>query len=117
MTEAEARATGHKITVLRWPLSENDRAAAERDTAGLVKLVVAGGRVIGVGILAPNAGETIGMWALAIAQRVKVSAMASLIIPYPTRSEAARRAATMLFAPRVFAPRTKSLVRLLSRLP
>jgi pyruvate/2-oxoglutarate dehydrogenase complex dihydrolipoamide dehydrogenase (E3) component len=117
MTEAEARVTGQKIAVLRWPLSDNDRAATERDTAGLVKLVVAGDQVIGAGILAPNAGEMIGMWALAIAQRVKVAALASLIIPYPTRSEAAKRAATMLLAPRLFAPRTKSLVRLLSRLP
>ena len=28
-------------SVLRWPLADNDRAIAERDTAGLVKLVVA----------------------------------------------------------------------------
>jgi hypothetical protein len=73
--------------------------------------------VIGAGILAPNAGEMIGLWGLAIAQRVKLSALASLIIPYPTRSEAAKRAATSFFAPRLFAPRTKSLVRLLAWLP
>jgi pyruvate/2-oxoglutarate dehydrogenase complex dihydrolipoamide dehydrogenase (E3) component len=117
MTEAEARADGHKVAVLRWPLGENDRAVAERDTAGLVKLVVAGNRVLGVGILAPNAGEMIGLWALAIAQRVRLSVLASLIIPYPTRSEAAKRAAGSFFAPRLFAPRTKWLVRLLARLP
>lgn len=117
MTEAEARAAGHLVAILRWPLSDSDRAVAERDTAGLVKLVVARNRVIGAGILAPNAGEMIGLWALAIAQRVKLSALASLIIPYPTRSEAAKRAAGSFFAPRLFAPRTKSLVRLLARLP
>jgi pyruvate/2-oxoglutarate dehydrogenase complex dihydrolipoamide dehydrogenase (E3) component len=117
MTEAEARAAGQRISVLRWPLSDNDRAFTERDTAGLVKLVVAGNRVIGAGILAPDAGEMIGLWALAIAQRVKLSALASLIIPYPTRSEAAKRAATSLFAPHLFALRTKWLVRLLSWLP
>jgi pyruvate/2-oxoglutarate dehydrogenase complex dihydrolipoamide dehydrogenase (E3) component len=117
MTEAEARATGRQIAILRWPLADNDRAIAERDTAGLVKLVVAGNRVIGAGILAPNAGEMIGLWGLAIARRVKLAALASLIIPYPTRSEAARRAATSFFAPRLFAPRTKSLIRLLIRLP
>ena len=99
--------------MLRWPLADNDRAVAERDTAGLVKLVVAGNRVLGAGILAPNAGEMIGLWALAIAQRVKLSALASLIVPYPTRSEAGKRAAASFFAPSLFAPRTKSLVRLL----
>jgi pyruvate/2-oxoglutarate dehydrogenase complex dihydrolipoamide dehydrogenase (E3) component len=117
MTEAEACAAGRQVSVLRWPLADNDRAITERDTAGLVKLVVAGNLVIGAGILAPNAGEMIGLWTLAIAQRVKLSALASLIIPYPTRSEAAKRAATSRFAPRLFAPRTKWLVRLLSRLP
>ena len=116
-TEAEARAAGRKVAILRWPLPDNDRAITERDTAGLVKLVVSGDRVIGAGILAPNAGEMIGLWGLAIAQRVKLSAMASLIIPYPTRSEAGKRAASSLFTPRLFAPSTKWLVRLLSRLP
>jgi pyruvate/2-oxoglutarate dehydrogenase complex dihydrolipoamide dehydrogenase (E3) component len=117
MTEVEARAAGQRPSVLRWPLSDNDRAVAERKTAGLIKLVVAGNRLIGAGILAPNAGEMIGLWALAIAERVKLSALASLILPYPTRSEAGRRAVTSLFAPRLFAPRTKLLVRLLARLP
>lgn len=117
MTEAEARAAGHTIRILRWPLADNDRATAERDTAGLVKLIVTGDRVLGAGILAPSAGEMIGLWALAIAQRTKPSALASLMLPYPTRSEAAKRAVASFFAPRLFAPRTKSLVRLLARLP
>ncbi len=117
MTEAEARTAGYRVAVLRWPLADNDRATAERDTAGLVKLVVAGSRVLGAGILAPNAGEMIGLWALAITRRVKLSALASLIAPYPTRTEAGKRAAGNFFIPRLFAPRTKALVRLLARLP
>jgi pyruvate/2-oxoglutarate dehydrogenase complex dihydrolipoamide dehydrogenase (E3) component len=117
LTEAEATAAGHRIGILRWPLADNDRAVAERDVAGLVKLVVGGNRVLGAGILAPNAGEMIGLWGLAIAQRTKLNVLASLIIPYPTRSEAAKRAAASFFAPRLFAPRTKSVVRLLARLP
>jgi pyruvate/2-oxoglutarate dehydrogenase complex dihydrolipoamide dehydrogenase (E3) component len=117
LTEAEATAAGHRIGILRWPLADNDRAVAERDVAGLVKLVVGGNRVLGAGILAPNAGEMISLWGLAIAQRTKLNVLASLIIAYPTRSEAAKRAATSFFAPRLFAPRTKSVVRLLARLP
>jgi pyruvate/2-oxoglutarate dehydrogenase complex dihydrolipoamide dehydrogenase (E3) component len=117
LTEAEARAAGHQPSVLRWPLAENDRATAERDNTGLVKLVVTGKRVIGAGILAPNAGEQISLWALAIAQRTKLAALAGLIVPYPTRSEAGKRAAANFFIPRLFAPRTKSLIRLLTRLP
>ena len=46
-----AKAAGHAIRILRWPLSENDRAIAEREEDGLVKLIVRGGKVIGAGIL------------------------------------------------------------------
>jgi pyruvate/2-oxoglutarate dehydrogenase complex dihydrolipoamide dehydrogenase (E3) component len=116
LTEAEARAAGHAVSVLRWPLADNDRAVAEGDTVGLVKLVVARGRVLGAGILAPSAGEMLGVWTLAIAQRTRVSALAGMIVPYPTRSEAGKRAAGSLFAPKLFSERTRRLVGWLQRL-
>jgi pyruvate/2-oxoglutarate dehydrogenase complex dihydrolipoamide dehydrogenase (E3) component len=117
LTEAEAITAGLTVQILRWPLADNDRAIAERSTAGLVKLVVSRNRVVGAGILAPHAGEMISQWTLAIAQRTRLSALAGLIVPYPTRSEAAKRAAASFFAPRLFSARTKALVRLLSGLP
>lgn len=117
MTEAEARAAGLSVSVLRWPLSENDRAVAERETRGLVKLVVAKGRVVGAGILAPGAGETIGTWVLAVASKTKLSALAGLIMPYPTRSEAGKRAAGSYYAAQLFTERTRKIVRFLARLP
>jgi len=117
MTEVEAREAGLAISILRWPLSDNDRATAERDTAGLVKLIISRGRVVGAGILAPHAGEMIGQWTLAIAQRTKLSALAGLIAPYPTRAEAGKRAVGSYFAPTLFSARTKWLVRLLGWFP
>jgi len=117
MTEAEARAAGLAVSVLRWPFAENDRATAERDTAGLVKLIVARGRVVGAGILAPGAGETIGQWTLAIAAGMKIATLAGSIAPYPTRAEAGKRAAGSYFTARLFSDRTRWVVRLLSRLP
>jgi pyruvate/2-oxoglutarate dehydrogenase complex dihydrolipoamide dehydrogenase (E3) component len=117
LTEQEALAAGMRVQVLRWPLAENDRAVAERDTAGLVKLVVSRNRVVGAGILAPHAGEMISLWSQAIISRTKLSVLAGLIVPYPTRSEAARRAAGSFFAARLFSARTKALVRFLRLLP
>jgi pyruvate/2-oxoglutarate dehydrogenase complex dihydrolipoamide dehydrogenase (E3) component len=117
LTEAEAVSNGLTVQVLRWPLADNDRATSERDTTGLVKLVISRNRVVGAGILAPQAGEMISLWTLAIAQRTKLSGLAGLIVPYPTRSEAAKRAVGSFFAPRLFSARTKTLVRFLSRLP
>ncbi len=117
LTEAEGRAAGHAVETLCWPLSQNDRAVAEGDTAGLVKLVVAGNRVLGAGILAPHAGEMIGTWTLAITQRIKLSALAGMIVPYPTRAEAGKRAAGTRFTPRLFASKPRLAARLLARLP
>ncbi|WP_428487298.1 dihydrolipoyl dehydrogenase family protein [Rhodopila sp.] len=116
LTEAEATAAGLSPRLLRWSLADNDRAVAEDDTAGLVKLVVSRNRIVGAGILAPHAGEMISQWSLAIARRTPLSALAGMIVPYPTRSEAAKRAVGTFFASRLFSDRTKTLVRLLSRI-
>ena len=119
MTEAEARAAGHTdLRILRWPLTENDRAQAERRTEGLAKIVATpGGKVLGAGFLAPHAGEMLGAWTLAIAQGIKLSALAGMIVPYPTRSEAGKRAAGSFFVPKLFAAGTKRLVGWLAKLP
>jgi pyruvate/2-oxoglutarate dehydrogenase complex dihydrolipoamide dehydrogenase (E3) component len=118
LTEPEARAAGHAVRTLRWPMTENDRAQAERRTDGFAKLVVTPrGRVLGAGILAPHAGEMIGAWTLAIAQRIKLSVLAGMIVPYPTLAEAGKRAAGTFYTPRLFSAGTQRLVRLLSRLP
>jgi pyruvate/2-oxoglutarate dehydrogenase complex dihydrolipoamide dehydrogenase (E3) component len=109
---------GAGARALAWPFAENDRAIAENDTAGLVKLIIdKRGRLVGAGITGPNAGEMIGLYALAIAQRTKLSALAALVLPYPTRSEAGKRAAGAYFAEKLFAPTPRRLVKLLSRLP
>ena len=119
LTEAEARAAGERdIRILRWPLADNDRAQAERDTAGLVKLVVSRrGYILGAGILAPHAGEMIGTWTLAISQRIKLGALAGMIVPYPTRAEAGKRAASTYYLAWLLGPWTKRIVRWLARLP
>jgi pyruvate/2-oxoglutarate dehydrogenase complex dihydrolipoamide dehydrogenase (E3) component len=116
LTEAAARAAGTHLRILRWPFADNDRAHTERDTEGLVKVIVrANGRVLGASILGAGAGDLIVPWALAISQKLKIGALANLIIPYPTRSEAGKRAAACYYTPTLFSPRTRRLVRLLAR--
>ncbi len=118
LTEAEARAAGHAVQVLQWPMAENDRAQAERRTGGVVKLVIGRrGRVLGAGMLAPHAGEMLGAWSLAIARRIPLSAMAGMIVAYPTLAEAGKRAAGSYFAPKLFAALPRRLVGLLRHLP
>ena len=119
LTEAEAREAGHVgLSILRWPVAENDRAAAEGLTDGLVKLVVGkGGRLLGAGVLAPHAGEMAGMFGLMIGRKLPLSALAGMVLPYPTLAEAAKRAAGDYYAPKLLSPFTKRLVSLLKHLP
>ena len=113
LTEAAAGEDAH---VLRWPFLENDRAQTERDTEGLVKVVLGrNGHVRGASILGAGAGDLILPWALAIAQKLKIGALANLIVPYPTRGEASKRAAGCYYTPTLFSPRTRRLVRFLAR--
>jgi pyruvate/2-oxoglutarate dehydrogenase complex dihydrolipoamide dehydrogenase (E3) component len=116
LTEADAHAAGTHFQVLRWPFSENDRAQTERDTEGLVKVVLGRrGRILGAGILGAGAGDLILPWALAIAQKLRIGAFANLIVPYPTRGEAGKRAAGCYYTPTLFSSRTRRIVRLLAR--
>jgi pyruvate/2-oxoglutarate dehydrogenase complex dihydrolipoamide dehydrogenase (E3) component len=104
--------------ILTHNFAENDRAIAEGETAGLVRLVLdAKGRLIGAGITGRNAGEMIGLYALAIAQNVKLSALAGLTLPYPTRSEAGKRAIGAYLGEKLFAEGPRRIARFLGRLP
>jgi pyruvate/2-oxoglutarate dehydrogenase complex dihydrolipoamide dehydrogenase (E3) component len=117
MTEAEARKAGEAVTVLCEPLAHNDRAQAERAPEGLAKIVLGGaGRVLGATLVAPRAGEMIGLWALAVQQGLRIGAVARLVLPYPTLSEISKRAAAHFYTPSLFGPRTRWLVGLLQRL-
>jgi pyruvate/2-oxoglutarate dehydrogenase complex dihydrolipoamide dehydrogenase (E3) component len=116
LTEAAARAAERAPRVLRWRFVDNDRAQTERETEGAVKVVTRGdGRILGASILGAGAGDLILPWALAISQKLKIGALANLIVPYPTRGEASKRAAGSYYTPTLFSARTRRLVRLLAR--
>ena len=117
LSEAEARAQGHEPRVLRFSFGENDRAIAEGETAGLVKVVATRrGRVLGASIVGRHAGELILPWVLAVKNRIGVGKLAQAIVPYPTLSEASARAAGSFHTPTLFSARTRCVVRLLARL-
>ena len=70
LTEAQARQRGIKLRILRWPYHDNDRAQAERETHGHIKVITTNkGQILGATIVGAQAGELIAMWTLAIAQR------------------------------------------------
>ncbi|NEY91244.1 dihydrolipoyl dehydrogenase family protein [Tabrizicola oligotrophica] len=118
LTETEARAAfGDRLHVLRTGFAGNDRARAELKAEGLVKVMVVRGRPVGASIAGPQAGELIGLWALAIAARIRIGTVAGLILPYPTLGETAKRAAGAYFSAKLFDnPAVKRVVRLVQRL-
>jgi hypothetical protein len=75
------------------------------------------GRILGCSMAGPRAGELILPWALAISQKMKIGAMASVVAPYPTLSEISKRAAGSFYTPSLFSENTKKIVRFLLKLP
>ena len=55
------------------------------------------------------------MWALAISPRLKIGAIASAILPYPTLSEVSKRAAGSYYTPKLFSAGTRRIVGLVQR--
>jgi pyruvate/2-oxoglutarate dehydrogenase complex dihydrolipoamide dehydrogenase (E3) component len=114
MSEDDARAARRPFRILRWPFAENDRAQAERATEGLVKAIVAPrGRVLGCAIAGPHAGELIAPWTLAIRKGLKAQDLAGTVFPYPTLSEASKRAAVEFLRPSAESPWVRRLIRIL----
>ena len=115
LQEAEARKRhGEDIKVLTTPFSGNDRAQAEGNTRGLIKLVLGkDGVILGAGIVGPHAGELIAPFVLAVTQRMKVSVLANLVLPYPTLSEVGKRAAISNYAGLPQMPLIRRLIGLL----
>ena len=123
LTEAEAAAAGLAPCTETLRVDGNDRFVAENiasgPEAGLAKLVFDGrrGKPVGAAILAPGAGDLIGPLGHVIEGRLKLSAVASQMLPYPTHAEIPKRAAGMHLAEVLFAPRTRRLISWLLKLP
>lgn len=116
LNEAAARSKfGNAVKSTTFSFNNNDRAQAEKESAGFAKIVTdQSGRILGAVIVGKGAGDQIAAVALAMAGRLKIGAFAAMIAPYPTRSEAAKRVAGQWYGPALFSSRTRRLVQLLS---
>lgn len=103
LTEEQARSKhGSNVEIARFEFGGNDRAIAEGKTTGLIKVMIVKGRPVGASIVGASAGDLIGIWALAIANNLKMSQVAGMVAPYPTLGEVNKRAAGAYFSPRLF---------------
>ncbi len=117
MTEEAARELHGKLTIVRWPYSENLRAHAERRTNGFLKVIASKrGQILGAGIVGAQAGELIQMWSLAMQKGIPLKDMASIVPPSPTLAEINKAAAEHFFVPEAQNSLLRRLIGLLAKL-
>lgn len=95
MTDAHATEVGLECDCRVLPLAYVTRAVVNRDTRGLVKLVAAAdtGRLLGVHVVAENAGDVITAATYALTAGMTVEQLAHTWAPYLTMAESLKLAA------------------------
>lgn len=115
--EREARQQGLEIDTIKIDFATVDRAIADGEETGFVKILHQKGsdRILGGTIVAQHAGEMISELTTAIVHKLGLSKLSSVIHPYPTQAEAIKKAADAYRRTRL-TPRTKTLLGFLSKL-
>ncbi|QIQ85414.1 FAD-dependent oxidoreductase [Erythrobacter sp.] len=95
LNESEARAQGVEYEVTRYDIDDLDRAIAESETRGFVKVLTVPGkdRILGVTIVAAHAGELLAEYVLAMKHGIGLNKVLGTIHSYPTMAEANKYAA------------------------
>jgi pyruvate/2-oxoglutarate dehydrogenase complex dihydrolipoamide dehydrogenase (E3) component len=87
--ERDARARGIEVDTFQAPLAGNDRARAEGESAGFLKVHVRKGSdaLVGATVVARHAGDLVAPLATAMAGGVGLGKLVDLVLPYPTQAE------------------------------
>ncbi|MDR5867600.1 FAD-dependent oxidoreductase [Halomonas koreensis] len=95
LNEREAMAQGVPFEVTRYSLAELDRAIADGQRAGFVKVLTVPGkdRLLGATLVGPGAGEMLAEFTLAMTRGIGLNKLLGTVHPYPTRSEAVKATA------------------------
>jgi len=117
LTEEEARQAHGTVLTLRAGFAHVDRARADGQAEGFVKLIVTPwrGRILGGHIVGPHAGELIQEVTLAMRRGLSVTALAGTIHVYPTLAMAVQQAALGFYAQWPLYQRARRPLRALAR--
>ncbi|HLF50364.1 MAG TPA: dihydrolipoyl dehydrogenase [Methylomirabilota bacterium] len=98
LMEPEAQRAGRRVKIAKFQWAASGRAATLGRSDGLTKLVADAetGRILGVGIVGPGAGELIAEGALAVETAALAEDVAATIHAHPTLSESLMEAAESL---------------------
>ncbi|NLT70451.1 MAG: mercuric reductase [Verrucomicrobiaceae bacterium] len=110
LTGEQAAEKGIEIDTFTQEMSGVDRAILEGETGGFVKVHVRKGKdeIVGATIVAPHAGDMIGILVTAMTQKIGLGSIANVIHPYPTQGEAVRKVGDLYNRTRL-TPLVKSL--------
>jgi len=108
MNEKRAKEAGIKYTVWTEEFKGNDRSLAEGEFTGKIKLLLdEKSNPLGVQILGPQAGELISEWVASLNGKVKLSALAGAVHPYPTLAEINKRVVGNYFSGKIFSEKVR----------
>lgn len=110
LTQRDAQSRGIETDSFQIPFSSVDRAVADGEEEGFVKILTKKGtdKILGATVVANHAGEMISEITLAITNNIGLSGIAATIHPYPTQSEAIKKGADAYNRTRL-TPRVKRL--------
>ena len=116
LTEDEARQKYRNIKVYKYDVKDLDRAVIEGEDKGIIKIVCTKkGKILGAHVLAPQGGELLHEFVLAMQNNLGVGSITGTIHVYPTLSQAVRRTTNKYYAEKIFSgwiPKlTKKLIR------
>ncbi len=99
LTESDAQKQNREVAVTRFPWAASGRALTLDRPDGLTKLILdpKTGRVLGVGIVGPGAGELISEGVLAVEMGANATDIRLSIHPHPTLSETIMESAEVFF--------------------
>jgi pyruvate/2-oxoglutarate dehydrogenase complex dihydrolipoamide dehydrogenase (E3) component len=117
MDEQQARAKSLATNIIKIPFTIVDRALADGESEGFVKIIHKKGsdQILGATIVATHAGEMISEITTAIVNKIGLSQLSTVIHPYPTQAEAIKKAADA-YRRTLLTPNSKKLLKLLSKL-
>ncbi|XKH02331.1 FAD-dependent oxidoreductase [Marinobacter nauticus] len=92
LSEAEAKEKGIDVEVTRYDLDDLDRAIAESDQAGFIKVLTPPGKdkILGAVVVGTHGGEILAEFTLAMKHGLGLNKLLGTIHPYPTWNEAAK---------------------------
>jgi len=115
--EDDAQAQGLNTNTIKISFSDLDRALADGEPEGFLKILHPQGsdQILGATIVARHAGEMISEITTAMVTKQGLSALSGVIHPYPTQAEAIKKAADT-YRRTLLTPRTRTFLKFLTKL-